>query len=316
MAGLHYSIEDLGDRRVLTLDGRTYKPTLYSKRVIEMLIERKGARAPLYFPFREQRAPLYLDPLFRWLRDHGARDLAVLEVGCSFGHMTEYLAEQPEVATIDTFDTDPAFIDIIRAKREELPIDKLRDVLLLSNDETRRLPWRDGAFDLVLVVGIVEHLPRDRRVIVDEYYRVLAPGGHIAILDTPNRWFPMETHSIGLPGIQWMPSGLAYRYARLFCRKIRDVSYDVFTADGTGWRNATLRECLPSWGWRGIEDVTEAAGYGSHFFAKVAGARMLKLGPALDGLVTVLGAARITPSRCLPYFNLLFRKRPATTRRG
>ena len=316
MAGLHYSIEDLGDRRVLTLDGRTYKPTRYSKRVIEMLIERKGARAPLYFPFREQRAPLYLDPLFRWLRDHGARDLAVLEVGCSFGHMTEYLAEQPEVATIDTFDTDPAFIDIIQAKREELPIDKLRDVLLLSNDETRRLPWRDGAFDLVLVVGIVEHLPRDRRAIVDEYYRVLAPAGHIAILDTPNRWFPMETHSIGLPGIQWMPSGLAYRYARLFRRKIRDVSYDVFTADGTGWRNATLKECLPSSGWRGIEDVTEAAGYGSHFFAKVAGARMLKLGPALDALVTVLGAARITPSRCLPYFNLLFRKRAGTTRRG
>jgi SAM-dependent methyltransferase len=316
MPGLSYSIEDLGDRRVLTLNGVTYSPTRYSKRVIEMLIERKQERAPLYFPFKEQRAPLYLEPLFRWLRAHGARGLRVLEVGCSFGHMTEYLAEQPEVATIDTFDTDPAFIEIIRAKREELPIDKLRDVLLLSNEQTERLPWRDGAFDLVLVVGIIEHLPKNRRTIVDEYYRVLAPGGHIAILDTPNRWFPIETHSIGLPGVQWMPSRLAYRYAGLFRRRIRDVSYDVFTADGTGWRNATLNECLPSSGWRGIEDVTEDAGYGSRFFAKVAGRRMIRLGPTLDIVVTVLRAAGATPSRCLPYFNLLFRKLPAATRRG
>jgi SAM-dependent methyltransferase len=317
MPGLSYNIADLGDRRVLTMNGVTYAPTRYSKRVIEMLIERKQERAPRYFPFREQRAPLYLEPLFRWLRARDARELRVLEVGCSFGHMTEYLSEQPEIAAIDTFDTDPALVEIVRVKREELSLDKLRDVLLFSNEETRRLPWKDGAFDLVLAIGIVEHLPKDRRAIVDEYYRVLAPGGHIAILDTPNRWFPLETHSLGLPFVQWFPSWLAYRYARLLLPKIREISYEVFTADGTGWRNATLKECLPSSGWHEIEDVTEEAGYGSRFFAKVAGRRMIRLGPTLDLFVTVLRAGGVTPSRCLPYFNLLFRKRPAaTTRRG
>ena len=298
------------------MNGVTYPPTRYSKRVIEMLIERKQGRAPLYFPFKEQRAPLYLEPLFRWLRARDARNLRVLEVGCSFGHMTEYLAEQPEVATIDTFDTDRAFVEIARAKREELSLDKLRDVLLLSNEETRRLPWPDGAFDLVLAVGIVEHLPRDRRAIVDEYYRVLARGGHIAILDTPNRWFPYETHSIGLPFVQWCPPRLAYRYARLFKTQIRNISYEVFTADGTGWRNATLSECLPSSRWQDIEDLTEEAGYGSRFFAKVAGRRMMRLGITLDIVVTTLRAAGATPSLCLPYFNLLFRKLPGATRRG
>ena len=43
---------------------------------------------------------------------------------------------------------------------------------------------------------------------MDEYYRLLAPGGHIAILDTPNRLFPLETHSIGLPLVQWLPPRL------------------------------------------------------------------------------------------------------------
>src|SRR5207244_5567207 len=121
------------------------------------------------------------------------------------------------VATIHTFDTDAAVVTITRAKVDEMGLAKVREVALFTNDETRRLPHANGAFDLVLAIGVVEHLPRERRAHVDEYYRLLAPGGHIAILDTPNRFFPLETHSIGLPLVQWMTPSAAYRYARL-CR--------------------------------------------------------------------------------------------------
>ncbi len=82
---------------------------------------------------------------------------------------------------------------------------------------------------------------------MDEYYRVLAPGGHIAILDTPNRLFPLETHSIGLPLVQWLPPRLAHALrARGPAPEVRAVSFETFVADGTGWRNATLSDCLPS----------------------------------------------------------------------
>ena len=310
MSDAQYSIADLGDRRVLTVEGRDH-PTHYSKRVIQMLVDRKGpARAAPYLQYRRERAPLYLDPLFAWLRARGARDLAVLEVGCSFGHMTEYLADRPEVATIDAFDTDPAFVEIVRTKRDELGLGKFRAVKLLSNHETRRLPWPDGAFDLVLAIGVVEHLPRARRAHVDEYYRVLAPSGHIAILDTPNRWFPYETHSIGLPFVQWLPSQAAYQYARLLRPAFRDVPYKEFIADGTGWRNATLRECLPSAGWHGLIDVTEDAGYGWRFFPRSAGRRMRRLAPLFEALCAVARTAGRPPSVCLPYLNLVFRKAP------
>ncbi|HYB53736.1 MAG TPA: class I SAM-dependent methyltransferase, partial [Thermoanaerobaculia bacterium] len=169
----------------------------YSERVMRLLVERKGeARAALYLSFKRERSPRLLGPLFRYLRARGARGLSVLEVGCSFGHNTEYLCEQPEVAEIHAFDTDPAFVEIARIKAEELGLKQVADVARFSNAETRRLPYADAAFDLVLVVGVIEHLPaRGRREIVDEYYRVLRPGGHIAILDTPNRLFPLETHS-------------------------------------------------------------------------------------------------------------------------
>jgi SAM-dependent methyltransferase len=306
-----YRLQDLGDRRVLTIDGQQHS-THYSERVVRMLIERKGARrAALYFPFKETRGRHFLAPLFGYLGDR-ARDLRVLEVGCSFGHVTEYLAERPEVARISTFDTDPDFVAMLRAKVEDLGLDKVVDLRLLDNDETRRLPYADAAFDLVLAIGVVEHLPpRHRRAQVDEYYRVLRGGGHIAILDTPNRAFPLETHSVGLPLVQWLPAPLAWRYARMGRPgRYRGVGYAQFVADGTGWRNASWRDCLPSAGGAGLEDVTEAAGYGWRFFQETARSRTRRaMLPAFGVACRLLGAAGRSPSLALPYFNLVFRKR-------
>ena len=280
-----------------------------------MLVERKGpARAPQYFSFKETRGRLFLDPLFAYLRGRGARDLSVLEVGCSFGHITEYLAAHPDVGNITTFDTDPAFAAIARLKVEEMGLSRVREVRLLSNDETRRLPYPDRQFDLVLVLGVVEHLPvRGRRQIVDEYYRVLAPGGHIAILDTPNRFFPLETHSVGLPFVQWLPAPAAYAYAKLGRpRRLRGVGYGEFVADGTGWRNASLAECLPSSGLLGLEDVTEEAGYGWRFFQDtVRSSTRRALLPAFRLACGALRLLGLSPSLALPYLNLVLRKRAA-----
>ena len=311
MSEPQYRLEDLGDRRVLTVGGRDY-PTSYSARLVRMLVERKGAlRAPQYFAYKETRGRHFLDPLFAYVRRRGARDLRVLEVGCSFGHITEYLAERPEVREIATFDTDPAFAAMVRVKVEEMRLERVRDVRLFSNEETRRLPYPGGSFDLVLVLGVIEHLPvRGRRQIVDEYYRVLAPGGHIAILDTPNRLFPLETHSVGLPLVQWLPAPLAFAYAKLARPgRMRGVDYAGFVVDGTGWRNASLGECLPSSGWRGLEDVTEEAGFGWTFFRNTALTRTRRiLLPAFGLACGGLRSLGLSPSLALPYLNLLLRK--------
>jgi SAM-dependent methyltransferase len=316
MSEASYRLVDVGNERVLTVDGREFH-TYYSERLIRMLIARKGPRrAALYFPFKKERGEHFLGPLFRHLDAKAVTGLSVLEVGCSFGHNTEYLAERTAVARIHAFDTDPDFVAMVRTKVEEMPLAKVSEVRLLSNVETCRLPWTDGAFDLVLVVGIVEHLTRrHRRVQVDEYYRVLAPGGHIAILDTPNRWFPYETHSIGLPFVQWMPPRLAYVFARTFRPNLAGVqSYEDFTAEGSGWQNATLGDCLPSSGMRELEDLTETAGYGWRFFRDAARSRTRrKLLPLFALAVDTLEKLGRPPSLCLPYLNLLLRKSPGAT---
>jgi SAM-dependent methyltransferase len=307
-----FRIEDRGGCRVLWIDGRPSMPTHYSERVIRMLIKRKGPdRAPLYFTFKTERAPRFLGPLLRYLRARGGSGLRVLEVGCSFGHMTEYLAEQPDIVALSTFDTDPAFVEIARTKAKELGLTIVREVLELDQEATRHLPWGDGAFDLVLVVGVVEHLPaRHRRAQVDEYWRVLAPSGHVAFLDTPNRYFPWETHSVNLPLVQWLPPRLAYTYARLCRRSVYGrVPFENFIADGTGWRNATLAECLPSRGWGDVVDVTEEAGYGFQFFRDTARSRTRRaLLPLFGAAAKGLAAAGLSPSLALPYLNLLFRR--------
>lgn len=309
MADPAFAIRDLGAERVVLLNGIEYR-TYYSERLVRMLIERKGPRrTPLYFAFKESRGRHFLERLFRYLDRRALRPLTVLEVGCSFGHITEYLDEQPAVATIHTFDVDQPFVEITRTKVAELGLGRVSQVLCLSDEETTRLPFATGTFDLVLAIGVIEHLPfPGRHRYVDEYYRVLAPGGHIAILDTPNRAFPLETHSVGLPGIQWLPARLAYRYARL-CRpgRVRDTPFAVF--DAGAWRNASWSECLPSAGAPGLTDVTEEAGYGWRFFRDTARSRTRRaLLPAFAAATSALRIAGQPPSLALPYFNLVFRK--------
>ena len=307
--GSGYAIEDRGKERVLRTQGREHH-TYYTERLIRMLIERKGIdRAPLYFPFKETRGRHFLERLFAYLAARRASRLTVLEVGCSFGHITEYLNDQPLVATIDTFDVDRAFVDMTRAKVEDLGLAKVRRVLYLTDEETTRLPFTDGAFDLVLAVGVVEHLPSEgRHRHVDEWYRVLAPGGHIVILDTPNRAFPLETHSVGLPGVQWFPRRVAFAYARLARPRFRGVRFEDFDRHGA-WRNASLRQCLPSTGRRSLADVTEEAGYGWSFFRDTArsGTRRALL-PLFAVACRTLGRLGLSPSLALPYFNMVFRR--------
>jgi SAM-dependent methyltransferase len=309
-----YTIEDRGAERILSVDGRHYR-TYYSARILHMLVERKGVdRAPLYLPFKRTRGQHFLAPLFCYLGGCDARDLRILEVGCSFGHNTEYLDEQPLVAEIHTFDVDPAFVEMTRAKLAELPLRKVHQVLHLTDEETTRLPFGAGAFDVVIAIGVIEHLaPGGRHRHVDEYYRVLRRGGHIAILDTPNRAFPLETHSVGLPAIQWLPPRLAFRYARLLRPRFRGATFADFDRHGA-WRNASLRECLPSRGPSGLIDVTEEGGYGWTFFRKTARSKLRRSALPLFSVVCgALRAAGRSPSLALPYFNILFEKQREET---
>lgn len=67
----------------------------------------------------------------------------------------------------------------------------------------RALPFRDGAFDFVHSSAVLEHVgsAADQRRFLGELWRVCRRG---LFVTTPNRWFPVEFHTV-LPLVHWLP---------------------------------------------------------------------------------------------------------------
>jgi SAM-dependent methyltransferase len=77
------------------------------------------------------------------------------------------------------------------------------------------LPFEDDAFDVSFSNAVVEHVggPDEQRRFVAELCRV-APR---VFLSTPNRWFPLETHTL-VPFVHWLPRPAADRVFAAFGR--------------------------------------------------------------------------------------------------
>ena len=72
----------------------------------------------------------------------------------------------------------------------------------------RSLPFRDGEFDIAFSNAVVEHVG-DRtaqRAFVHELCRVARQ----VFVTTPNRWFPVEVHTL-LPFVHWLPHSTSRR---------------------------------------------------------------------------------------------------------
>jgi hypothetical protein len=69
----------------------------------------------------------------------------------------------------------------------------------------RDLPFADGEFDVGFSNAVVEHVAGGRagqRAFVHELCRV----SRRVFVTTPNRWFPIEVHTL-LPFVHWLPPG-------------------------------------------------------------------------------------------------------------
>lgn len=93
----------------------------------------------------------------------------VLDLGCGRGQLLGMLAARHE-AQYTGLDAAPAVVAEGWTYR--------------SGDLTRRLPFDDAAFDLVVAGEVIEHVPHPDDLL-REVRRVLAPGG-VLVLSTPN----------------------------------------------------------------------------------------------------------------------------------
>lgn len=121
-----------------------------------------------------------------FVRTHAIR--SVLFVGVGEGHAPRWMIVEDEAAAVaDRVVACDLF------ERSRVPWAYVRA-------DGLALPFRAGAFDLVLSNAVIEHVGGDReqRRFVEEHARV----GRHWIITTPNRWFPVETHTL-VPLLHW-----------------------------------------------------------------------------------------------------------------
>src|ERR1700704_1483 len=141
--------------------------------------------------------------------------MRVLDFGCGTGASTAALAARCQSAA--AYDIDAEGLDICRMRLEEHGLESR--VRILRAPSLEEVKDQIGRVDLVLMCGVVEHLPLTeanlRRTILRTLFEMLDDGGSLYIYDTPNRLWPYDFHTTGLMGIPWTKPGSpdAYRKA-------------------------------------------------------------------------------------------------------
>ncbi|KAJ8499813.1 hypothetical protein OPV22_010365 [Ensete ventricosum] len=106
----------------------------------------------------------------------------ILDIGCSIGVSTRYLAEMFPSANVTGLDLSPYFLSVAqyKDKKKAARIKPIR--WIHANGECTGLP--SNSFDLVSLAYVLHECPQPAIIgLVNEAFRLLRPGGTIAVTD-------------------------------------------------------------------------------------------------------------------------------------
>ena len=145
------------------------------------------------------------------------RGKRLLDFGCGAGASTMVLARMFPDCEIVGIDLEPSFIGVAKSRANYYGYP---NVILMASPSSDHLPADLGTFDFIVLSAVYEHLlPEERVSLMPRLWSLLNPGGTLFLDQTPYRYFPIETHTTGLPLLNYLPDRLAEVYAKRVSRR-------------------------------------------------------------------------------------------------
>lgn len=233
----------------------------------------------------------------------------ILDFGCGCGASTCIIATlfpTAEVVGVDLLDQN------LRVARERAAFYGFDNVRFLTSPAGDRLPADIGQFDLVFLSAVFEHLlPGERDVVGKLMGQVTPVGGTLLLFDTPDRRFPIETHTTGLPLVNYLPDGMAFGAARRLSRRVqRTVSdQDLLRAGLRGATPGEIDRCLSASDFRWQRERPAGGGVRqqSQIWYRTATDRLARR-PMIRRAAKLVDVLRIPVS---PYLSLAYSRLPS-----
>jgi ubiquinone/menaquinone biosynthesis C-methylase UbiE len=220
-----------------------------------------------YLEWRFREYPLFREFMGLWGKRAGQ---VVLDYGCGPGADTVGLLTCSDAALVVAMDVSPTSIEMTRDRLMLHRVDPERCKLILGSDTDPHIPLKDCSVDHVNCGGVLHHTSHPD-VLLEEFYRVLRPGGtanvmvygydsiyiHLFVaylLQVKHRRYEglsleeaFERYADG----EGCPIAACYT-AEDFASKCRDAGFDTEFVGGylsrgeLGWLRRSLRKALRS----------------------------------------------------------------------
>lgn len=247
-------IKEFKDKRVVEIgEAPGHKiETFYSRELLELILSIKG---PNFLKDEIDRAenPGYvknnlLNLIYRFTSLNGKK---VLDFGSGSGASSVILAR--EGTSVIGIEPNNDLIKIAKLRARDSGVGNKVEFI----ESMQKLPFGDRTFDIIIFNAVIEHIhPKERRATIKEIWRVLRPGGYLFITETPNRLWPIDSHTTGLLFVPYLPLPLARRYAILFSKRV-DSSKTVDDLIKSGIRGSTYWEVINSLKGEGVTELNK-----------------------------------------------------------
>jgi len=219
--------------------------TSYPVNLIEQIMNVKGL-GYLCDEIMRDEDPMYVQhnlkyDILSYVSEDSFDNKRILDFGCGNGSSTMILARMFPNSEIVGVELEGKFLSIAKVRAKHYKFD---NVSFIPSPDSDNLPSELGDFDYVVLSAVYEHLlPNERKNLIPKIWSHLKPSGVLFVNQTPYRYFPIESHTTGLPLITYLPRKATLHLARRFSKRVsHDDKWETLLRRGI--RGGTAKEII------------------------------------------------------------------------